>query len=179
MLDDVRDSEAPTLTGSVDSKSQDQAEAEFAELLRTMWSAITRATRAMEHLPTLPGQHVEVLHRLTDSGGLTPAQLAVAMRLSRPTISELTRKMVDEGLIERVPSERDGRSVVLVPTDSAKRVLASFRHGVQEVVSAALDGIPRRLTRRLLADLPALTTLMEEVSRQADRAEAEYERGTA
>jgi DNA-binding MarR family transcriptional regulator len=144
-----------------------EREAQFAELLRSIWLSTARATRSMEHLPTLAGQHVDVLQLLTAAGGLTPAQLALAMHLSRPTISELTRKMVDENLISRTPSERDGRSVVLVPTDSALRVLAAFRHGLVEVISAGLEQLPDRERLRLLAAVPALTRLEEHVARIA------------
>lgn len=153
-----------------------EAQAQFAEVLRRTWTAIARATRAMEHLPTLPSQQVEVLHRLTDADGLTPAQLAAAMRLSRPTVSELTRKMVKDDLIERLPSTSDGRSVVLVPTESARHVLEAFRHGLVEVVAEGLRLLPARDTRRLLGDLPALTQLLGQLETIADAATSEQER---
>ena len=145
---------------------------QFAELLRQIWTATTRATRRMEHLPTLPGQHVEVLHRITESGGLTPAQLANALQLSRPTVSELIRRMAEDDLVERRPSDSDGRSIVLVPTAHAVQLLSAFSHGVAEVVNLALELIPARESRQLLAAISAMEHLREQLETVAGSAES-------
>ena len=160
------------MTHRADEEAEAPQTTQFAELLRLIWTATTRATRRMEHLPALPGQHVEVLHRITEAGGLTPAQLADAMQLSRPTVSELVRRMAEDNLVERRPSESDGRSIVIMPTAHAVQVLASFRHGITEVVDMALERIPAREARQLLAATSAMDHLREQLETVASSAES-------
>ena len=160
------------MTESTDALVAVPQTTEFSELLRVIWTATTRATRRMEHLPALPGQHVEVLHRITEAGGLTPAQLANAMQLSRPTVSELIRRMAEDNLVDRRPSTSDGRSIVVVPTPHAVQLLSAFRHGVTEVISTALARIPARESRQLLAAISAMDHLREQLETVASSAES-------
>jgi len=149
------------------------AETEFAELLRDLWRAVTRAVRSMEHLPTLPKNQADALREIVTSGGVTPTQLAAALGLSRPTISELIQKLEEDDFIVRRPSRIDGRSTVLMPTERARHVHQAFRTSRVSVVSEAMRRLPVRDSRRLLADVPALTQLRAELERIADRADAE------
>ena len=156
------------MSASRDQKLDGQ-EIEFALLLRSIWTLAVRTTRLMEHLPQLPNQHVEILQRLESAGGMTPAELASAMRLSRPAISEVTRKLFDDGLIARIPSRTDGRSVVLVATDQARAVMTSFQHGMSHAVTLGLQRLPARDRQRLLSDLTPMMRLRDhlEVIEQA------------
>ena len=100
------------------------------------------------------------------------AQLANALQLSRPTVSELIRRMAEDDLVERRPSDSDGRSIVLVPTAHAVQLLSAFSHGVAEVVNLALELIPARESRQLLAAISAMEHLREQLETVAGSAES-------
>ena len=134
---------------------------ELAWLLPAMWRAVVRATRSAEHLPALPESQVATLRKLVARGPLTPAQLADELELARPTISNLVRELIVEGLIERRPSATDGRSVLLVPTEHARNVLQAFRRGRGEVMAQALAGLSPDDRERLTAALPPLRGLLK------------------
>lgn len=134
---------------------------ELARLLPALWRAVVRATRSAERLPALPESQVSALRKLVAKGPLSPAQLAVELDLARPTISNLVREMTAEGLVERRPSDTDGRSVLLVPTVRARNVLEAFRRGRGEVMARALDGISTDERERLVAALPSCRRLLE------------------
>jgi len=136
-------------------------EDELARLLPALWRAVVRATRTAERLPALPESQVSALRKLVARGPLAPAQLAAELDLARPTISNLVRELTAEGLIERRPSDTDGRSALLVPTERARNVLAAFRRGRGEVMARALAGIPTDDRDRLVAALPSCRRLLE------------------
>jgi len=136
-------------------------EDELARLLPALWRAVVRATRSAERLPALPESQVSALRKLAARGPLSPAQLAVELDLARPTISNLVRELTADGLIERRPSDTDGRSVLLVPTARARNVLEAFRRGRSEVMARALAGIPADDRERLVAALPSCRRLLE------------------
>lgn len=132
---------------------------ELSHLLPALWRGLTVATRASAGLPALESQ-VSILRTLVEVGALTPAQLADALHLARPTISNSIRDLAAQGLVEKVPSSTDGRSVVVVPTDRGRQVLVSFRTGRLDVLENAIDHLSAADRHALAAALPTLDRLL-------------------
>jgi len=132
-------------------------------LVQGLGRALVQATRSAEGLPALPESQVAVLRRLSRTGGRTPAQLADDLHLARPTISNVVRDLIADGLVERRPAPGDGRSVVLVPTAGAEARLTAFRQGRSEVMARALATLSDDDRSRLEAAAPALVRLLDEV----------------
>lgn len=149
---------------------------QLALLTQLLRRALIRATRVAEGLPTLPEAQVAVLRTLLAHGPLSPAQLATHLHLARPTVSNLVRDLVADGLIERKPSTVDGRSVLLVLTARARHVLDTFTRGRTQVLSRALADLPAADRKRLVAALPSLRGLVERLQGMAD---VDVEEGTA
>lgn len=148
-----------------DSGSQEK----FSGLLRALWQALVRATRAAEQLPSLPEAQVAVLRALVTAGELTPGQLADDLHLARPTISNLVPELTAQGLVERHPSPVDGRSVVLVPTARARHVLKAFSRGRVEVLARAMEELPADDRELLISAMPSLERLLLRLEAAADR----------
>lgn len=145
------------------------SEEQLAQLLRMLWRAIAQATRAAEHLPPLSEAKVVLLRELLAAGPLPPAALATRLGLARSTVSNLVRELDAEGLLERRPSEVDGRSVLLVPAERAGQVLEAFGRGRIEVVERAMSALPAADRRRIVAAVPALHQLLTALGEQALR----------
>jgi DNA-binding MarR family transcriptional regulator len=143
--------------------SEHGPEEQLAQLLRMLWRAVAQTTRAVEHLPTLPEAKVVLLRKLLTAGPLAPAALAARLGLARSTVSNLVRELDADGLLERRPSESDGRSVLLVPTEQAKHVLEAFGRGRIEVVEQAMGELPAADRRRIVAAVPSLHKLLEQL----------------
>jgi DNA-binding MarR family transcriptional regulator len=60
-------------------------------------------------------------------GPLTPSELARIERVQRPTISRVTARLGQAGLIERMPDELDGRGARLRLTPEGRRTLRGLR----------------------------------------------------
>ena len=138
----------------------------LVDALRRM---MIRAARSAAALPPLTEAHATLLRALVAAGSLPPGQLAAELRLSRPTVSNLVRELVDSGLIERTPSAVDGRSVLLAPTRRARRQLETFGYGRTLALARALDGLPGEDRELLIAALPTLSRLLDVLADMAEQ----------
>jgi len=134
-------------------------------LLPPLRRAIVQAVRAAEGLPDLPEAQVLMLRTLETAGPVTPGQLADELHLARPTVSNLVRELAANGLLDRKPSEQDGRSVTLELTDRAHGLLEAFNRGRQEVLAKALRSIPEDDRQNLAAAVPSLGLLLKQLQR--------------
>ncbi len=99
---------------------------------------------------------------LGQGAAMTQTALVAATRMDKVTVSRATKSLVARGLLNRAPSETDGRSHHLQLSDDGKRLYA-------DVVPAAL-----RIERAILAELPPqqheqLSQLLADITQVADR----------
>lgn len=151
-----------------DHASQPPAQAAAAELF-TAISAIRRtARRAARQVwaqqPLSPAQS-ELLRLAAARPGLTVAEAAVELRVAPNTISTLVGRLTEAGLMNREKSARDGRAALLTVTDKAQQRLAEFRDLRAELAGEALARLTPQDQRALLAAVPALLRLSDEMER--------------
>lgn len=99
------------------------------ELASRLRLAITRTARRLrqDSAPGLSPTQAAALATIERSGPLTPSELARIERVQRPTISRVTARLGQAGLIERVPDELDGRGARLRLTPEGGRTLRELR----------------------------------------------------
>ena len=88
--------------------------------------------------PGLPIRHSEmsVLEILcVTPGPHTPVSLAGALRVSRPMVAAHLNALQSVGLITRISSPEDGRSVYILPTKSGKKLFAEYHRANQRIVA--------------------------------------------
>jgi DNA-binding MarR family transcriptional regulator len=60
-------------------------------------------------------------------GPLTPGEVATRERIQRPTATRVLARLEEQGLIDRVPDVRDGRSSLLTASTAGRGLLAELR----------------------------------------------------
>ena len=60
-------------------------------------------------------------------GPMTPSELAARERIQRPTATRVLARLEEQGLIERTPDPRDGRSSLVTATTAGRELLAALR----------------------------------------------------
>jgi DNA-binding MarR family transcriptional regulator len=60
-------------------------------------------------------------------GPLIPSELAARERIQRPTATRVLARLEEQGLIERMPDPRDGRSSLVTATAAGKALLDELR----------------------------------------------------
>jgi len=114
---------------------------------------------------TLPMAQIEILQRLHTEPGLRINDLAERHRLANNTVSVLVQQLVVAGLVARAPDPTDRRAVRLDLTDDGARMLAEWRQAHERRFDAALDRLTVADRTALVAALPALSRLVDELER--------------
>jgi DNA-binding MarR family transcriptional regulator len=116
---------APGLApGSPADRAAAQSAAEFLDAVSSVRRAVRRAVRGSWQTEPLPPAQSELLRLAARMPRLTVAEAAQELRLAPNTVSTLIGKLADRGLLRRVPSSTDRRSVLLEVTAKARRRLA-------------------------------------------------------
>jgi DNA-binding MarR family transcriptional regulator len=130
--------------------------------------AITRTARRLRQRsdPALSPTQAAALATVERAGPLTPSELAKIERVQRPTISRVTTRLAEAGLIERLPDELDGRGARLRLTPEGRRSLRALRRRKTAYLAERLE----RLDPEEQAVLARASELLE---RLLDQDEAE------
>ena len=109
-----------------------------------------------------------VLMALKDGAALSQKQLAQLARIEQPSMAQMLGRMQRDGLVERSPDNRDGRSSLVSLTDSALRQLDDVRDILLRGNDEALAGMTGD-------EVAALLALLMRVIENLRRAEAAQE----
>ncbi len=119
-----------------------------------------RQTRVAGDL-TLPES--SALGRLDHHGPMTAAQLAKREQISPQSIGVTVQALEAKRLIRRAPDPDDGRRVILSLTDAGRGTMDTKRAARTEQLNQALAALSAEQRGQLLAALPALEQLADEL----------------
>jgi DNA-binding MarR family transcriptional regulator len=114
-------------------------------------------------LSSLTGSQSELLRLVRRAPGVSVAEAAAELGLVANTVSTLVGQLTEQGLLRRVPDERDRRVARLTLTDQASRQIDGWRDRRGAVVASVLDEMDSADLEALHAALPALAELAERV----------------
>ena len=109
---------------------------------------------------TLP--QAQVLRVLRREGALPTGQLALALRISAPAITQLTDRLIRKGLIERQAAEHDRRTVLVALSGKGRRLVDQFRQRRREIFSRALAQLGEAERAEVVAALEKVVTALEQ-----------------
>jgi DNA-binding MarR family transcriptional regulator len=127
------------------------------ELASRLRLVITRSARRLRQQsdPALSPTQAAALATIERAGPLTPSELARIERVQRPTISRVTARLGQAGLLERLPDELDGRGVRLRVTPEGRRTLRELRNRKTAYLAERLERLDPE-DRAVLAQASAL-----------------------
>jgi DNA-binding MarR family transcriptional regulator len=74
-------------------------------------------------------------------GPLTPGEVATRERIQRPTATRVLARLEEQGLIDRMPDVRDGRSSLLTASDAGQDLLAELRTRKTAFLAARIEDL--------------------------------------
>jgi DNA-binding MarR family transcriptional regulator len=92
---------------------------DIAATVRTLVWSLRRFGERQVGLDPLPHSEFEVIRTVSDNPSITVSEVARLLGLQASNVSTTVRHLVDRGLIERVPDERDRRATRLRLTAKA------------------------------------------------------------
>ena len=131
----------------------------LAEDLRAVVGQLVRAVRQVDRLPPPDAAALGVLDR---DGPHTTAQLAQLRRVRHQSMAKIVHRLIETGLVAKVPHDTDRRMILLRITPAGRRVLNAQRAHRADWLAAAITSTLSEPQRRQLARcLPLLTKLAE------------------
>lgn len=104
----------------------------------------------------IPGFLLALLTHVRDQAPVSPTAVSLASGVPATTLRDNVQRLVDRGLVNRVPNPEDGRSYLLVPTRRGTAVAAE----AGEALRAAYEELERLLPR----PLPEVEALLDELN---------------
>jgi DNA-binding MarR family transcriptional regulator len=142
-------------------------ETKLAETAAHLRLVINRAARRMrqEAGTELRASHASALTSVELHGPLTPSELAEVERIKRPTATRILRGLEEEGLVERTPDPKDGRSALISLTGEGRERLRRLRQRKNAYLARRM----RDLDPRDVATLERAAEILERLL-EGDRA---------
>ncbi|MHC5560887.1 MarR family winged helix-turn-helix transcriptional regulator [Kocuria sp. U4B] len=112
-----------------------------------------RDVMASIQFPTDDVQMFLVVNALTYHGAMRPTDVATMLGTGRANLSKIAQRLVEAGLVERLPDEEDGRSTLLAlrPLGRAygERIVARNEQFINDLLVEWSDDEARTLKRML------------------------------
>jgi len=133
----------------------EEATRRFAELFAALYRRFYRRVAVGEY--RLTSESLAILQHLADAGPLTVGEAARHMARSQAAMSELIKRLVDRGMLDRMPDERDRRRVLIWLTGAGRETLATAKAVLShELLAGALAQMPGESRRRMIERLETL-----------------------
>lgn len=136
-------------------------ESAIVAALRRILRAVDLHSRALLDAHGLTGPQLAALRVIEDQGPLSPAAIATAIHLGRPTVTGILARLERRGLVERGPDPRDRRSVRVRTTELGQGVLARAPSLLQERFQQELGRLAEWERLSLLAALQRIAGMMD------------------
>jgi DNA-binding MarR family transcriptional regulator len=143
------------------------APASDVDLAARLRLAITRTARRLrqEAGTDLSPSQLAALATIERHGPLAPSELAERERIRRPTATRVLSRLLDAGLVERIPDPADGRSAIVSVSSEGRALLRRLRRRKTAYLATRIRDLPPQ-------DLSALaraTDVLESIlARDAD-----------
>lgn len=122
-------------------------------LVRLLHSRATATYEQLTGQSAITPQQFGVLLTLRQRGALTLTELSAAVHLDRSTLGEMTKRMVERGLLKRRENETDRRSSLVSLSANGEAALRNLLAGAAALQDALLAPIPKAERRRFMHHL--------------------------
>lgn len=132
--------------------------------VRDLTTIIEEFTTIFIRLPSverLSFTTLSVLHTLSRKGPMRLTELTATEQMTQPAITQMVRRLEDDGLLERRADPRDGRVVLVQLTPRGAQIIEARRAARVERLASLLDRLPPEERAAIASALPALAHAVE------------------
>ncbi len=136
---------------------------ELASLLRLAISALHKGLRKQtQAVNTYSMTEIETIGHLMHNGSLLPTELASLTRITTQSMSQILKKMEEEGIIKRTLSKDDKRKIYISLTASGKKTVEKTRYEKDEWLKTTIEkSLSAKEKELLIKALPVLNKLSQ------------------
>jgi DNA-binding MarR family transcriptional regulator len=104
---------------------------------------------------------LSVLHTLSRKGSMRLTELTATEQMTQPAITQMVRRLEDDGLLERRADPRDARAVLVQLTKRGAQVVETRRAARVERLMGLLERLSPEERSAIASALPALARAIE------------------
>jgi DNA-binding MarR family transcriptional regulator len=136
---------------------------ELSSSLRTVVAELHKCLRKqMYSVDSYSMTEMGTVGQLMRNDALLPSELAALMRVKTQSMSQIIKKLEEQGVVKRTPSKDDKRKVYISITVKGKKMVEQTRYDKDEWLKAAIERSLTSKEMELLAKvLPVLNKLIE------------------
>jgi len=136
---------------------------ELSTNLRSAISGVHKGLRKqMYSVNSYSMTEMETIGLLTRNDFLLPTKLAALTRVRTQSMSQILKKLEEQGVITRTPSKEDKRKVYISITSLGKKMVEKMRYDRDEVLRSVIERTLTDKEKEVLAKaIPVLNKLME------------------
>ena len=108
--------------------------------------------------------HLQILAVLKKEGQQPISEVAKKLFISTPNMTKLLNKLIDEGMIERIPGEKDRRIININLTEKGSTYLKSSFLEIQSSLKDKISSLPDEKLDKLNDSLITLKEVLNEIS---------------
>lgn len=134
---------------------------ELSSKLRIFNSALHKVLRKeMALISTYSMTEQETLVYIFKNRKMLPSDLAAITRISLPSMSQILKRMQDQGIIKKTPSAEDKRNVYVSLTTAGSTLVEKVKHNkdeyLKQLISTKLSDTERALLKKAMPLLAKL-----------------------
>jgi DNA-binding MarR family transcriptional regulator len=149
----------------------DSFDGEDVTRLRVALARISRLLDRQSRGDSLTGTQASVLATVSRCGPIRLSELADLEGVNPTMLSRIVAKLEDRGLLRRRPDPDDGRAARVESTDAGSAEHLRMRAERAQLLTARLAAMPAARAAELLAALPALESLADQLAPGTPRKE--------
>ena len=136
---------------------------ELSTSLRSVISALYKGLRKQMHSVNIYSMtEMETISHLARSSPLLPTELAALTRVKTQSMSQILKKMEEQGVIKRSPSKDDKRKVYISLTSFGMKMVDKAKYDKDEWLSRVIEvNLTKKEKDLLVKLLPVLNKLAE------------------
>ena len=136
---------------------------ELSSSLRTAISTLHKGLRKnMSSIGAYSMTELETLGLLFRHTSLLPTELATYTRVKTQSMSQILKKLEEQGIIKRTPAKDDGRKVYISLTQQGKKMVEKSRYEkdewLKDTIEKSLTAKEKQMLENILPILNKLTT---------------------
>ena len=108
--------------------------------------------------------HFQILAVLKKEGQQPISEVAKKLFISTPNMTKLLNKLIDEGMIERIPGEKDRRIININLTEKGSTYLKSRFLEIQSSLKDKISSLPDEKLDKLNDSLITIKEVLNEIS---------------
>ena len=136
---------------------------ELSSSLRSVVSALyKRLRKQMYSVDTYSMTEIDTIRHLVRNASLLPSELAGLARIKTQSMSQILKKLEEQGVITRTPSQDDKRKVYVSLTPFGRKMVEQTKYDREEWLKGIIDQSLQESEKELLLKvLPVLYKLVE------------------